>query len=687
MRKRKRGVPIEAESDVLAKGYSGSEKALRSLDQMMSDDDNVATQAVKKELFQSSTASSRALKNARTMSKKRNRLHHEIGESKKDGVGRKILDGSYVITQGIEAGTPDKQAHEEVGTTSARAGIKLVATAIESVATADKKSKKSKLVVSDEKKLKHEPVASSKSTNKLTHVPKPTSNEKKFKHHKKEALPPGEALKNRDVRSITGNIRRAAFGEAGRKIHQTISESEKDNVGVEATHRLEQKIESRLYGRRRLRNAVRYIRNRPIRRENRLRAKQAKSRGKLEFKRIMKENPTLRKNPIFRIMQKRSIKKSFAAQLRAATQSIQTNNNAVEVIRGGARTVFAIKIAATKAAAAAKVAILLVKAGLFGLLIMVILSLFTMCTTFIAGIMNVVVTLSHHASYESITDASALYRQWEAELIFEIREILDNPDVSVGYTSIGDIRHNPFELMAFLTAVYGDFTLDEVRSTLEYIFSRQYVLTVSERTELRTVTNPATGEEIIIEIRIVDVSLEVTPLREVLESILEEGQLQHFELLVKSQGMRQIVENPFGNTVWWPSFMTSPYGYRINPTNPASGLQFHAGIDIAPPGGIGVPMFSGIDGVVTFAGNMGGYGITVVITSYEKGLRILYAHCDQLFVSVGQTVSVGDLVANMGTTGDSTGPHLHLEVFRLREDGSWLRLNPIFFVHNGSVEL
>ena len=85
----------------------------------------------------------------------------------------------------------------------------------------------------------------------------------------------------------------------------------------------------------------------------------------------------------------------------------------------------------------------------------------------------------------------------------------------------------------------------------------------------------------------------------------------------------------------------------------------HTGLDIATSAG--TPVKAAAGGTVTFAGNKGSYGKMVVIT-HGNGVQTYYAHCSKLYVSAGQTVGQGATIAAVGTTGNSTGPHLHLEV-------------------------
>jgi murein DD-endopeptidase MepM/ murein hydrolase activator NlpD len=103
--------------------------------------------------------------------------------------------------------------------------------------------------------------------------------------------------------------------------------------------------------------------------------------------------------------------------------------------------------------------------------------------------------------------------------------------------------------------------------------------------------------------------------------------------------------------------VTSGFGARIDPFD--GDLRMHQGIDIGAPAGSRVE--AARDGVVRFAGTRGGYG-NVVIVDHGDGTETRYAHCAQLFVEAGARVLAGQQVGTVGSTGRSTGPHLHFEV-------------------------
>lgn len=123
-----------------------------------------------------------------------------------------------------------------------------------------------------------------------------------------------------------------------------------------------------------------------------------------------------------------------------------------------------------------------------------------------------------------------------------------------------------------------------------------------------------------------------------------------------------VVKNPYsGGKVAWPcpasSRITSQYGYRI-----LFGVRdFHTGIDIGASTGTNIVAAESGTVILANYGWNGGYGNYIII-SHGNGLTTRYAHASKLYVSAGQTVSRGQVIAGVGSTGNSTGPHLHFEV-------------------------
>lgn len=131
-----------------------------------------------------------------------------------------------------------------------------------------------------------------------------------------------------------------------------------------------------------------------------------------------------------------------------------------------------------------------------------------------------------------------------------------------------------------------------------------------------------------------------------------------------------------GGSGLWPvnGEITSYFGYRDSPTAGAS--TYHEGIDIAAALGTAVKAFN--TGVVQFAGNAGGYGNQVII-DHLNGLVTYYSHLNDIMVSAGQTVTQGQQIGTVGSTGISTGPHLD---FRTQQNGTFV--DPLTYLNSGS---
>jgi len=114
--------------------------------------------------------------------------------------------------------------------------------------------------------------------------------------------------------------------------------------------------------------------------------------------------------------------------------------------------------------------------------------------------------------------------------------------------------------------------------------------------------------------------------------------------------------------------ISSPYGYRIHPIYKVRKL--HTGIDIAASSG--TPIHCAGDGTVVHSARWGGYG-NCIIVDHGGGLATLYGHCSRLAVTNGQRVTNGQIIGYVGSTGISTGPHLHFEV---RKDGRPVNPSP-----------
>ena len=126
------------------------------------------------------------------------------------------------------------------------------------------------------------------------------------------------------------------------------------------------------------------------------------------------------------------------------------------------------------------------------------------------------------------------------------------------------------------------------------------------------------------------------------------------------------------NELFWPVLsteITSKYGKRVHPISNKE--KIHNGIDIKAVTGAAV--MSSVDGTVTYAGRNGGYGNFIEVRRRD-GLTVRYAHLNKINTAVGNSVKMGDKIGEVGSTGVSTGSHLHFEVLK---DGN--SVNPMDF--------
>jgi len=121
----------------------------------------------------------------------------------------------------------------------------------------------------------------------------------------------------------------------------------------------------------------------------------------------------------------------------------------------------------------------------------------------------------------------------------------------------------------------------------------------------------------------------------------------------------------------FPVPMTSGFGWRIHPI---TGQQrFHSGVDLAAP--LGTPVLAAFSGRVEAADWMDGYGLTIILSPKNGNQEVLYGHLSAIFVKPGDWVEQGTLIGQVGSTGLSTGPHLHFEV-RQMSDMGWEPIDP-----------
>jgi murein DD-endopeptidase MepM/ murein hydrolase activator NlpD len=119
-----------------------------------------------------------------------------------------------------------------------------------------------------------------------------------------------------------------------------------------------------------------------------------------------------------------------------------------------------------------------------------------------------------------------------------------------------------------------------------------------------------------------------------------------------------------------PASISSMFGWR---THPITGDQrFHSGTDLAAP--LGTPVLAAYAGQVALADFLGGYGLAIALEHNKGTQQTVYAHLSEIFVKPGERVKQGDAIGRVGSTGNSTGPHLHFEFRQLTPEG-WVAMD------------
>jgi murein DD-endopeptidase MepM/ murein hydrolase activator NlpD len=117
--------------------------------------------------------------------------------------------------------------------------------------------------------------------------------------------------------------------------------------------------------------------------------------------------------------------------------------------------------------------------------------------------------------------------------------------------------------------------------------------------------------------------------------------------------------------------VSSRFGWRIHPIH--GSRRFHAGLDLAAD--TGTPVVASNHGYVSLAGRKGGYGLTVMLDHGDGTVQTLYGHLSEIGVQQGQMVQAGQMIGRVGSTGNSTGPHLHFEIRQWQRNG-WQAVDP-----------
>ena len=298
-----------------------------------------------------------------------------------------------------------------------------------------------------------------------------------------------EVDKKKPPSKLTHAVRDAPANFVLSQVHREVRQSEDDNVGVEAAHKVEQAVES---GGRLVQSAHRAHQLKPYRAA--IRAEKKLERANLDALQKKAEIDSPTSNPVSKWQQKQAIKKQYAAAKH--NQAAQTTAKAAE------NTAKAAKKAAEKAEKAGKyvwehrrgfaiaAAILLMLAFLLNGL--------SSCSVIMDGVGSGIAASTYPSQDADMLGAEAQYCAMEAELQRYLDTYESTHDYDEYHFDLDTIEHDPYVLISIITALHqGEWTLDEVQGTLQMLFDRQYILTedVVVETHYRTETDTWTDAD------------------------------------------------------------------------------------------------------------------------------------------------------------------------------------------------
>ena len=298
-----------------------------------------------------------------------------------------------------------------------------------------------------------------------------------------------EVDKKKPPSKLTHAVQDAPANFVLSQVHREVRQSEDDNVGVEAAHKVEQAVES---GGRLVQSAYRAHQLKPYRAA--IRAEKKLERANLDALQKKAEIDSPTSNPVSKWQQKQAIKKQYAAAKH--NQAAQTTAKAAE------NTAKAAKKAAEKAEKAGKyvwehrrgfaiaAAILLMLAFLLNGL--------SSCSVIMDGVGSGIAASTYPSQDADMLGAEAQYCEMEAELQRYLDTYESTHDYDEYHFDLDTIEHDPYVLISMITALHqGEWTLDEVQGTLQMLFDRQYILTedVVVETRYRTETDTWTDAD------------------------------------------------------------------------------------------------------------------------------------------------------------------------------------------------
>lgn len=558
------------------------------------------------------------------------------------------------------------------------------------------------------KKIEHLEGKATKARNRVQKAKAKLPKKKEYRLERKWEEAEGKATYFLVVNSVEKPYRQSNFLETSLQqveqterqfLHNKIAQYEKENVGIESVHKTEQMIEHGVG------NAIYHAKRRKKKRYKKiakLEQRQFQAETKLQYEKFLEEHPEIKKKQLQKRIQKHRIKREYQKAWKQG-QSVES---------------FAIQIANIRKAIRQQVQKmtsnslpLFLFLGVLAFVLLFLMTAFASCSAMVGSCISTTMEASYLSVPKELEQVELSFTKKELKLQLELDEIETTyPNYDEYRYELDAIGHSPIMLISFLSAMYSEFTYQEVSATLTELFYEMYVLEltptteirtrieVQTTTELRTKTELHTGirpiiypdgttgteeyeyeveveyeveieEEVEVdyEVRVLEVALHTTPLESIAISKMEEEQMQQYLLYQETKGLLQEFASPL--ELDWEDKIFSCYGYRKHPSTKEP--QLHRGLDIAVANGEKV--YASCNGRVTTIDYDESYGNYIVIED-SRGFVIKYASLETIQVDVGKEVEVGDWIGNIGKLEHQTESYLHLE---LMYGGEYY--NPIFY--------
>ena len=306
-----------------------------------------------------------------------------------------------------------------------------------------------------------------------------------------------EIDKKRPPSKLSHAVSSAPLNSMSHAVHRDIRESEDDNVGVESAHKLEEVAEG---GVRFMDSALREQKLKPYRNADRAEIRADKANLQALNRYARDNQPEFTSNPYSRLQQKRAIKKEYAAAKagRSASGTVRASEltkKAAKATEEGSKKVAAFFAKHKKG---------LVVIGILAVMLIFMLNVFSSCSVILQSGVSAFGATTHPADDTNLLAAEEQYCSLEAELQEYLNNYERTHDYDEYHYDLDAIEHDPYVLLAALSALHGDeWTVSDVSGYIQFLFEKQYILTETVETETRyrrelrvgyrTETDPVTG--------------------------------------------------------------------------------------------------------------------------------------------------------------------------------------------------